>query len=80
MAHIFAVYKTDSWHSYNSRDTIGMCTTKEHVMRVIKQQVKKESQKLDEDDIYNLNNISQTQGYSGDGEFHFEMIETNKLL
>lgn len=77
---IYLVYKTDVWHSYASRDIIGVCTTLAHAYDAIRQQARKEGEKLTEEDIFNLVNIKQTQGYTGDGEFQIEGIEKNKLL
>ena len=77
---MYLVYKTDCHHSYASRDLIAACTRKDLIIPIIKKQAKKEGQKLTSDDLFNLRNISQTQGYEGEGEFHFEEIETNKLL
>lgn len=79
-ARTFLLYKTDSRHSYASRDLIGVATSKEKVIALCKQQAKKEGEKFDSDQLFNLNNISQTQGYSGHGEFHFEEVKTNILL
>lgn len=80
MNDIFIIYKTDNWHSYNSRDLIGVVTTQNKVIELCKKQAKKEGYKLSEDDLFNLNNIKQTQGYAGEGEFHYEPVTKNKLL
>jgi hypothetical protein len=77
---MFLLYKTDNWHNYASRDLLALCTTKKKVIQFAKEQAKKEGVKLSEDDLYNLENISQTQGFRGAGEFHFEQMEANKLL
>lgn len=77
---MYLIYKTDCNHSYASRDLIGITGNKKTVMKLIKQKVKLEGEKLDSDQKFNLENISQTQGYEGEGEFHFEEVETNKLL
>ena len=77
---IYLVYKTDGWHSYASRDLIGVVTSKEKVIKICKQQAKKEGEIISKDQLFNLNNISQTQGYSGEGEFDFEEVEKNILL
>ncbi len=69
MKTIFIIYKTDSHHSYASRDTIGLAETKERAISICKEQAKKEGERLSKDQLFNLNNISQTQGYSGEGEF-----------
>ena len=80
MDSVFIVYKTDNWHSYASRDTIGIATSSLAAIKICKQQAKKENKKIDKDQLFNLANLEQTQGYSGDGEFQFEEITLNKLL
>lgn len=80
MKSVFLVYKTDVRHSYASRDTIGCASSKELAIDLCKRQAKKEHSKIDSDQLYNLNNLSQTQGYLGEGEFHFEEIDVNKLI
>jgi hypothetical protein len=77
---IILIYKTDNWHSYGSRDLIGVASSMRSTLRIIKLHAKKEFQKLSEDDLFNLQNIKQTQGYEGDGEFDYEIVETNKML
>ena len=77
---IFIVYKTDSWHSYSSRDLIGICTSMEMALDLCKSKAKKESTKIDSDQLFNLRNIKQTQGYKGEGEFVIEPSETDILI
>lgn len=77
---VYLIYKTDAYHSYASRDLIAACTSIRQVIPLCKKQAKKEGHKIDTDQLWNLENIQQTQGYSGPGEFHFEEIETNTLL
>lgn len=77
---MYLLYKTDAQHSYASRDLLAICTTIENIMIAIKQQVKKEGEKLSNDDVYNLLNIKQTQGYNGSGEFDYEKVSINTLL
>ena len=86
MNYTFLVYKTDSVHSYASRDTIAITTDHSESLSFLKaimlchEQAEKEGEEINEDQIYNLRNLKQTQGYSGEGEFQIEFIETNKLL
>jgi hypothetical protein len=80
METIFLVYKTDSWHSYASRDLIGACTSKELAIDVCKKKAEGEGDDLSEEQLFNLNNIKQTQGYSGHGEFQYEEIDLNTLF
>ena len=78
--NIFIVYKTDSWHSYASRDLIGLCTSIDSAIDLCKSKAKKESTRIDNDQLFNLRNIKQTQGYKGDGEFVIEPSETDILI
>lgn len=80
MSEVFLVYKTDAWHSYASRDIIGIGTTLRESFSIILKQVEKEGEDLSDDDKYNLSNIKQTQGYNGEGEFQIEPVNTNELL
>jgi hypothetical protein len=43
--------------------------TQSIAVKMCKAQAKKEGEKLTSDQLYNLNNIHQTQGYSGEGSF-----------
>jgi len=74
------VYKTDSHHSYASRDIIGIATSPASAIFICLAKAKKEGEKIGQEQIWNLNNLKQTQGYSGEGEFQFEEGETNKLF
>jgi len=80
METIFIVYKTDNWHSYASRDVIGIATNKYEAVNICLLQAAKENVTTTLDQKHNLVNISQTQGYEGDGEFQFEEMNTNTLL
>lgn len=77
---VLIVYKTDAWHSYNSRNLIGICLSIESAIVVCEAQADKEEGEIGEDQLFNLRNIHQTQGYFGDGEFQIEIVELNTLL
>jgi hypothetical protein len=77
---IYIVYKTDSWHSYASRDMIGVTDCKVPAIHICQLQANKESDEISEEQLQYLSNLKQTQGYSGEGEFDFEEVELNKLL
>jgi plasmid replication initiation protein len=77
---IYLIYKTDNWHSYASRDLIAIANTHNKAIALCKKQAKKEGNKISQDELFNLNNISQTQGYEGEGEFVIETVEKNVLL
>lgn len=79
MNTVYVVYKTDSQHSYASRDIIGVATSHKMAISICRQQAKKEHRKINEEQLFNLNNIKQTQGYS-DGEFQFEEMKKDILI
>lgn len=78
--HIIICYKTDAHHSFGSRDVIGVSLSMEGAIELCKKQAKKEGDKINSEQEFNLRNLKQTQGYSGTGEFHIERTETEILL
>lgn len=80
MRNVFIVYKTDGWHSYASREVIGITTTVKNAVAICKKQAYKEDSHITKEQEFNLLNIKQTQGYNGKGEFQFEEITINSLL
>jgi len=77
---MYLVYKCDNQHSYQSLDLIAVATTKAHAIQLICNQASNENESISDDDNYNLNNIKQTQGYKGDGEFLYQQVEVNVLF
>ena len=81
MDTVFLVYKTDSWHSYNSRDIIGIATHKDLAIDIVLMKASKEGEATSiKEQLFNLDHILQTQGYAGEGEFQIEQMELNTLL
>lgn len=80
MKSVLIVYKTDNWHSYASRDIIGVATSQEEAINICQLQAKKENEVITTDELFNLKRIKQSQGYEGEGEFQIEKVQTNKLL
>lgn len=81
MEEVFLVYKTDNWHSYNSRDLIGVCDSWQNALDIVSQQARKEGEEIDDDQLFNLQTLRQTQGYEGPGEFDMERIDgLNQLI
>lgn len=80
MEAVILVYKTDAHHSYRSRDIIGIATTASMAIALCHAQARKEGEKIVPEQIHNLRNIKQTQGYSGAGEFQYESVNVNVLL
>lgn len=77
---VFLVYKTDSWHTYKSRELIGVCTSDEQVMRIIIERIEKEFGEWDTEFIEHLKTMRQSQCYIGEGEFQYEPVELNVLI
>ena len=77
---MFIVFKTDPWHSHASKDMLGASESIEGAIDLCNQQAHKEGETIDEDQLFNLNNIKQSQGYSGDGEFDIEEIDLDILI
>lgn len=80
MESVIIVYKTDAWHSYASRDILGVVTCIAEAIAICNLQAQKEGEIISADEMFNLENIEQTQGYEGEGEFYIEEIQTNVLL
>lgn len=79
MRKTYLVYETDAWHSYSSRDVIGVCTTLRNCMKVIRKHIiENDREKLSDDDKWNLENIKQTQGR--ETNYFIEEVEKNVLL
>ena len=78
MTTVTILYRSDAWH--NNKEMLGVFTTKGNAINAAQQLALDEDEDLSIDDIYNLNNINQTQGYSGFGEFVVEEIEINKII
>ena len=79
MSKIYLVYTADAWHSYSSREIIGVCTTLENCMKVIRADIRKgDKEKLSEDDKKMLEYQRQTQGRNEN--YDIEEVEKNTLL
>lgn len=82
MEHVFLVYKTDSHHSYASRDLIGIATDASEAITICVNQAHKEGFPLGvaTSARWDLQQLKQTQSYQGEGEFQYEQVQLNKLL
>jgi hypothetical protein len=80
MDQILVVYKTDTHHSYASRDIIGLATTFNKGILLCHAQASKEGSKIGKEQLHNLTHLKQTQGYKGPGEFQMEWLNVNTLL
>ena len=77
---MYLVYKTNAWHNHDSRVVIGLATSKEIAIEICTEYAENEFQTITEEQVFNLSNSYQTQGYSGEGEFQFEEMITDILL
>lgn len=77
---MYLVYKTDCHHSYASREIIGVATDKDNAVGICCQHAIKNDEIIDTEQLFNLENILQTQNFSGDGEFQIELLPVNKLI
>jgi len=80
MDSVTLIFRTDSWHTNSSKELIGVATLDEHKMTILHTAARVDKVKFSKDDYYNLESISQTQGYAGEGEFVIEEVETDKFL
>lgn len=82
MEYVFLVYKTDSHHSYASRDLIGIATDESSAVSICVRQAHKEGFPLGVSTSarWDLQQLKQTQSYQGEGEFQYEQVQLNKLL
>jgi len=80
MKSVYLIYKTDTWHSYNSRELIGVGTTPKRAIEICVRRAKNEDHRISDVQLELLKSIKQTQGYDGEGEFHFEEMKTDILL
>lgn len=76
MNKVFLVYK----ESGSTRTVIGVATSLTSAISACKEQACKEGNTLGERQLSFLQTDGFTNGYSGDGEFHFETVETDTLL
>ena len=76
----FIVFTCDTWHTHASKSIIGVGSSLNNAIKIIKQKAEREGEKISEDDLYLLNTIKQTQNYEGEGEFIIEVYEQNTLI
>lgn len=73
---VFAVYQTDAWNSYASRDLLGIYSTRRKAMKRIKGKTK-----LTDDDLWSLENYNQTQCRENENDnYIIEEIKVNEDL
>lgn len=70
---IYLCYRTDNWHSTNSRELVYVGNDLEDCIA----QIDAHRGGLSDNDKYQLREIKQTQGHNGDSEWHFEEVLTN---
>ena len=67
---VYILYSCDCWHTSASRFLHGVFTSKDKAMEALVQLLEDAClPELSKDDLRNLSDFGQTQGYSGEGEF-----------
>lgn len=78
---IYLVYSTDAWHSHSSKELIGVCSTMDNCIRLIKSDIKKyEFEKLDDDDERMLKHWKQTQGRNINYHIDVEVVDDESII
>lgn len=75
---VFAVYITDAWLSYASRDLIAICSDLENAIDIVKNHSYNDDIELNEYDLIFLIENHQTQGH--EQNYCIEQIELNTLV
>ena len=79
MSRILIVYVTDAWHSKESREMIGVCTTLDNCFKVIRAYIRKwNTEKLTDYDKECLRDYRQTFGR--DNNYDVVELEKNVLI
>lgn len=79
MKSVFIAYKTDVWHTHDSRELICTASSLERSIELLQQFCKNIGEELSEDDLYLLRTIKQTQNHDGGGEFLIEEVTLDEL-
>jgi hypothetical protein len=77
---IILVYRTDVHHSHESKELIGVATSKRNASIICRAASWEEGAILSKEQQDLLERIGQTQGYEGQGEFYTETWPLDKLL
>ena len=73
---VIILFSCDAWHTYSSMSILGLFTSKGKAIAYAKRDAKaSEEGAIDDDDIYNLNHINQTQNRGSN--YHMEEREVN---
>lgn len=75
---VFAVYVTDAWLSYASRDLIAICSDLKNAIDIVKKHSQKYDIELNEWDLNFLIEKHQTQGH--EQNYCIEKIELNTMV
>jgi hypothetical protein len=78
---IILVYRTDIHHSHESKELIGIATSKRKMKEIVEDSATlNDGVLLDSHQQDLLERIGQTQGYEGEREFYTETWPLDKLL
>ena len=77
---MYLLLSTDLWHTRKSEKLLAICETKEKAIELAIKHSEKDGLKMTSEDILNLKNIGQTQGYSKELEYILLEQKVNKLI
>ncbi len=77
---IFLLFKTDVWHTHDSKELIAIGTTLEGAINLAVFHAKVSGDELTQEQLGLLRTIKQTQGYCGEGEYLIQNFFTGMLL
>jgi len=77
---VFLLHTTDAWHTHQSRNLIAVCSSKEQAINMAQMYAKSEDKEISQDDLYNLENIDQTQNLDSDYEFVIDYATINTFI
>ena len=87
MKQVYPAYHTDDWHSYASRDLIGVFTSKYKAIAVIKREIRKQLSWKEYNRVldtlkFQLETLNQTQSvsYDYDGEYDIDCLTLNEIV
>lgn len=77
---LFILYSVDAWHNNSSKEILSVCTSMAGAVSIAATIARDDGESLNSEQERLLLSISQTQGYSGEGEFLIEEALSDTIL
>jgi hypothetical protein len=74
------LFRCDEYHTQQSFEFIGAFTNFHKMLVALQDLARGEDCELSDHDIELLGSIQQTQNYEGDGEFIYQIIQSNQII